>query len=115
MIQSKQQHNRLSLLSKNSLEGEAVEVGAAAEDEEIVEEIEVEVRVKGRSPTGGPTSPNMLTTHHLQFVKNIMFLAKVLNGVKNQQPVLGKTSLYLKINNETVASLVIKTYKIPCI
>ena len=81
----------------------------------VAEAAEVEVRVRARSQTGGPTSPSMRIIPRIQSVKNIMFLGKVLIGVKSQLHVHGKTSLYQKINNETGASLDLKTYKKPCI
>ena len=42
-------------------------------------------------------------------------LARLQFTVENQDHVHGKTSLYQKINNETGASLDLKTYKKPCI
>ena len=81
---------------------------AAAEAEEVAEEVTKAVAkeaVATKSPTtDGPTSPSMLTTHRHQSVKNIMFTGKVLTGVKSRLRVLGRTSFYQKIKNETVAS-----------
>ena len=91
---------------------------AAAEAEEVAEEVTKAVAkeaVATKSPTtDGPTSPSMLTTHHLQSVKNIIFTGKVLTGVKSQLPVPGRTIFCPRIN-ETGASLTITTYKKPCI
>ena len=84
-------------------EGETV-VGVEEQVEEEEVEVKIMVKVVKEVVTGGPTSPSMLTTLLIVSVKNITSMGKVLTGVKSRLRVLGRTSFYQKIKNETVAS-----------
>ena len=93
---------------------EEEEIEAAEVTEEVEEEVRVKVREVRIRLIGGLTSPNTLTTLLLEFAGNIMFMGRVLTGVRSRQRVLGKTTSSLKIN-ETGASLNLLTYKRLCI
>ena len=64
---------------------------------------------------GGPISRRVLITLLQASVKNIMSMESQLTGVKNQQPVRGRTSGSQKVSNETVTNLIFMTYKTLCI
>ena len=94
-------------------------MGVADEEiEAVVVVVVVRIKVKAGRVVGGHqvvqgllgvvalTSPDIQIILPVQSVKNITFLENLLIGVKNQQHVHGKTSLFQKIN-ETLTSLIL--------
>ena len=57
----------------------------------------------------------MQITLPIQFVKNIMFTGNLLIGVKSLKLALGRTFGFPNLNNETVTSLILMTFKTPYI
>ena len=93
-------------------------VGASQEEMEVAQEaVEDEVKVEDAEDedpetreavehlgVAGQTSKDILTIHHHQCARNIIYSENQLIGVKNQLHVPGKTTLFQK-TNETVTSL----------
>ena len=103
----------LGVEDKEAEEETVVGVAEQVEEEEV--EVKIMVKVVKEVVTGGPTSPSMRIIPRIQSVKNIMFLGKVLIGVKSQLHVRGRTSGSRRASNETVTNLIFMTYKTLCI
>ena len=102
-------------------EVEETVVGVAVQVEVPEDQVSLEDRVKvkaGIKVAGiiidGPILKSMQITLHRQSAGSITFTGSLLIGVRSRRPAHGKISGSLKINNETVASLTLVTFKIFC-
>ena len=96
--------------------GVAVQVEVPEDQVSLEDRVKVKagIKVAGVIIIDGPTLKSMQITLHRQSAGSITFTGSLLIGVRSRRPAHGKISGSLKINNETVASLTLVTFKIFC-
>ena len=97
--------------------GVAVQVEVPEDQVSLEDRVKVKagIKVAGVIIIDGPTLKSMQITLHRQSAGNITFMGNLLIGVRSLNLALGRTFGFPNLNNETVTSLILMTFKTPYI